>query len=77
MRGNNQQVRIASGAEVLSIKKRGWEKLKSCVRNHAKDIRERVKPCMVDRAQRCLGGARGIVKNIEAQARVRIIIVRG
>ena len=74
VRGKSQQVKIARGLEILSIKKRESEKLKSWRKNQHMDINAMENPWAVVVVQRCLGGASIIVGNSESQAKIIISI---
>lgn len=74
VRGNSQQVKMARGPEILSIKNKEFEKLKSC--RKIQDIEKNAikKPWVVIRVHKCLGGARKVVRNTESQAEIIISI---
>ena len=65
---------MARGLEILSIKKRESEKLKSWIKNQHIDISAIENPWAVVVVQRCLGGDNKIVGNSESQAKIIINI---
>lgn len=74
VRGNNQHVKMAKGPEILSIKNKELEKLKSW--RKIQDIEKKAikKPWVVIKVHKCLGGANKVVKNTESQAEIIISI---